>query len=408
MSRLKQIVTQKITIARWRISVLAVFFLTVGIISSAYLLVTNIRRILAFNDTTYPWNIGVGNSNTFTFDTNFVTVGGSGAQPISTVNKIINPSFGVGIGSWSLAAVGSSATPAGWVVVPGNSTFGTSDFLAMKYEAKCVGTSTPGVGLTAPADTTYKVYRDDGAATAANNCTSANGRAVTSLAGGYPITYLYLPEANTRCGSIAMGVGSSAHLISNNEWMTVARDAEAQNSNWSLGVGGSGYLYAGHNDNQPAIALQASTNDAYRAAFTDIGGTTEAQTTATNNNPSQSGTTGNQVRTFNLSNGSVIWDIAGNVAEWTNNLQTTAVDTTAGWVDWNHANIAVGARALYGPSSASYLSAQGMGQVYGGVIGNGFFRGGSWYYTSFAGAFTPRFVLFAVYPVRQHWLSLRQ
>jgi len=119
-------------------------------------------------------------------------------------------------------------------------------------------------------------------------------------------------------------------------------------------------LYAGHNDNQPAWALQASTNDANRAAFTDVGGTTEAQTTATYNNPSQSGTVGNQVRTFNLSNGSVIWDIAGNVAEWTNNLQTTAVDVTAGWVGWNHANIAAGARALYGPSSASYLSAQGM------------------------------------------------
>jgi len=74
MDRLKQIITKKVTIARWRISVLAVFFLTIGLISSAYLLVTNIRRILAFNDTTYPWNIGVGNSNTFTFDTNFVTV----------------------------------------------------------------------------------------------------------------------------------------------------------------------------------------------------------------------------------------------------------------------------------------------------------------------------------------------
>jgi len=47
-----------------------------------------------------------------------------------------------------------------------------------------------------------------------------------------------------------------------------------------------------------------------------------------------------QRRTFTLSNGTVIWDISGNVWEWTNNIQTTAVDTTAGWVDWNHANIA--------------------------------------------------------------------
>ena len=372
--------------SKFQFNLIAVLFIGIGLSLGTYLTLSKVilPSIFAFNDTTNTWTLSVGTSNAFTFDTNFVTVGGSGAQPISNVNKILNPSFTSDTGSWSLAAVGSSATPEGWVVVPGNATFGTSDFLAMKYEAKCVGTSTPGVGLTAPADTTYKVYRDDGAGTTANNCTAANGRAIASLPSGYPVTYIYLSEANTRCGSVAIGVGGSAHLISSNEWMTVARDAEAQNSNWSLGVGGSGYLYAGHNDNQPATALQASTNDAYRAAFTDIGGTTEAQTTATNNNPSQSGTVGNQVRTFNLSNGSVIWDIAGNVNEWNNQIQTTAVDTTAGWVDWNHANVATGARALYG--SNNYLAAQGMGQVYGGAIGNGFLRGGTWNYTSYAGA----------------------
>lgn len=348
--------------------------------------VTQLPKLLAFNDTTQTWNFNVGTSGTYTFDTNYVTVNSNGAEPATGANKITNPSFTTDVNSWTISAVGGSTTPTGWIVVPGNATFGTSDFLVMKYEAKCVGTSTPEVGLTAPADTTYKVYRDDGARTTANNCTAANGRAIASLASGYPITYIYLSEANTRCGSVVMGVGSSAHLITSNEWMTVARDAEAQNSNWSLGVSGSGYLYAGHNDNQPATALQASTNDAYRAAFTDIGGTTEAQTTATNNNPSQSGTTGNQVRTFNLSNNSVIWDIAGNVTEWNNQIQTTAVDITAGWVDWNHANVAAGARALY--ASNNYLSAQGMGEVYGGAIGNGFMRGGYWIHSSVAGAFS--------------------
>ena len=392
MFGLKQVVIKKVTILRWKVNIWLVLLVTLGLVFSliytSYLLITKIKQILAFNDTINTWTLSVGTSNAFTFDTNFVTVGSSGAQPIVNANKIINPSFDSNVNSWTVSAVGGSTTPTGWVVVPGNATFGTSDFLAMKYEAKCVGTSTPGVGLTGPADTTYKVYRDDGAATTANNCTAANGRAIASLASGYPIAYINLSEANTRCGSVAMGVGASAHLITSNEWMTVARDAEAQNSNWSLGVGGSGYLYAGHNDNRPATALQASTNDAYRAAFTDIGGTTEAQTSATNTASGQSGTTGNQVRTFNLSNNSVIWDIAGNVWEWNNQIQTTAVDTTAGWVAWDHANIAVGARALYGPSNTAYLTAQGMGQVYGGAIGNGFIRGGRWSNTSIASAFS--------------------
>ncbi len=391
MESLKSLVAKNVVIVGRRISLVVVILAGVGLTLGSYFLITNIRRILAFNDTTNTWNISVGTSNTYTFDTNFVTVGGSGAQPISNFNKIINPSFTSDNSSWSVAAV----PPAGWVEVPGSAGIGTSNFLVMKYEAKCAGVGSTGIGLTGPADTTYKVYRDDGAGTPANNCTAANSRVVTSLASGYPITYLYQSEANTRCNSISIG-STSTHLMADKEWMTVARDAEAQASNWSLGVGGSGYLYAGHNDNQPAWALQASTNDANRAAFTDIGGTTEAQTTATNTASGQSGTAGNQVRTFNLSNGSVVWDIAGNVYEWTNNLQTTAVDTTAGWVEWNHANIAVGARALYGPSSASYLSAQGMGQVYGGALGNGFFRGGYWNSGANAGAFLPQFVLFAV------------
>ncbi|PIS15940.1 hypothetical protein COT62_01020, partial [Candidatus Roizmanbacteria bacterium CG09_land_8_20_14_0_10_41_9] len=132
-------------------------------------------------------------------------------------------------------------------------------------------------------------------------------------------------------------------------------------------------------------ALQASTNDVNKAAYTDATGVTEAQTSATNTASGTSGTVGNQVRTLTLSSGSVVWDLAGNVWEWTNNIQSSAIDTTAGWVEWNHANVAVGARALYG--SNLYLSASGVGQVYGGALNNGFLRSGSWDNTSTVGAF---------------------
>ena len=387
MFGVKQMVSKKITILKWKINIGLVFWLTLGLISTSYLLITNIKRILAFNDTTKTWNISVGTSNTFTFDTNLVTVGGGGAQPIENVNKIVNPSFKNNVNSWKISAVEGVTTPKGWIVAPGNSTFNTADFLVMKYEAKCVNTSSPETGLTSPADTNYKVYRDDGATNSTNNCTGANGREIVSLASGYPITYINQSEANTRCGSVAMGVGATAHLMSSNEWMTVARNAEAQNSNWSLGEVGNGYFYAGHNDNSPAWALQASTNDINRAAFTNSSGETEALTLATNTSANYSGTTGDQVRTFNLSNNSVIWDIAGNVNEWNSDIQSTAVNTTAGWVEWDSANLATGARALYGPSNSNYLSGQGMGRVYGGSIGNAFIRGGHWNNTSHAGAF---------------------
>ena len=68
--------------------------------------------------------------------------------------------------------------------------------------------------------------------------------------------------------------------------------------NWSSGEIGSGYIYSGHNDNRPARALEASIDD------TD-------SYYGTNN------TTGKQRRTLTLTNGQIIWDLPGNLNEWT-------------------------------------------------------------------------------------------
>lgn len=406
-----------LTIGKKKISLIKGVIGLVLVLGGLVVGVTQLPKLLAFNDTTQTWNFNVGTSGTYTFDTNYVTVNSNGAEPASGANKITNPSFTTDVSSWTISAVGGSTTPAGWIVVPGNQSIGTSDFLVMKYDAKCANSSTTGVGLTAPADTTYHVYRDDGAATPANNCTAANNRVVTSLASGYPITYLYQTEANTRCGTIAMGVGSSAHLITNNEWITVANNAEQQPSNWSGNAVGSGYLYAGHNDNSPAYALPASTNDAYRAAFTNSTGDTENLTTATNLTNGSSGSTGNQVRNLFLSNGQVIWDFGGNVYNWTNDtvlrkqmpvLWNGSVGSTA----WNWADYASGGGSIYvknyktgspvqqstaEPLSSSYPHnyKYGIGQLrsYSDEADTdttvyGFIRGGTWYYGSIAGAFT--------------------
>ncbi|MDD3084475.1 MAG: hypothetical protein PHU32_01090, partial [Candidatus ainarchaeum sp.] len=93
-------------------------------------------------------------------------------------------------------------------------------------------------------------------------------------------------EAITACESIG------GHLITNNEWMTLARNIEQVPSNWSSGTIGEGYLPRGN---------------------TNLG--------RTGSSPDPEGT-GNNKRTLSLTNGEVIWDLAGNVWEWTNNSIT--------------------------------------------------------------------------------------
>ncbi|MCX6726430.1 MAG: hypothetical protein NTY75_01285 [Candidatus Shapirobacteria bacterium] len=292
--------------------------MSIGLIGGTYLTLLKVfPNVFAINDTTQIWTFDAGHATDYTTASTIMTVDANGAHPTGGVdgaNEITNSSFTANNNSWTLTALQSATnTPAGWVVVPGNSNFVAtgSAFLAMKYEAKCANSATPTVGLTSPADTSYEVYRDDGTATAANNCTAANGRVVTSLASGYPITYLYQTEAATRCATVTVG-GAAAHLITNDEWMTIANDAEQQAGNWTGAAVGSGYLFAGHNDNTPAKARVASTTDTgnYRCAYTDASPGTEAPSACpTKTALGESGLVGNQVRVLTLSNGQPIWDI---------------------------------------------------------------------------------------------------
>jgi len=380
--------------SRIQFNLIAIILVAIGSILGIYLTVTKVfPLVFALNDTNKQWTFNTANQAQFTYDSNIMAVDNTGAHLANPVNKVLNPNFTSDNSNWTVSAI----VPSGYTVVPGNATFGTSDFLAMKYEAKCASTSSLAVGLTSPADATYEVYRDDGAVTSANNCTSGNSRQVVSTASGYPIAYISQTEAATRCSTVSLG-GTSAHLITNDEWMSIARNAEAQPINWSLGSVGSGYLYAGHNDNSPAKARIASSNDANRSAYTDAGGTTEALTTATNTANGQSGTTGNQVRTFNLSNGQVIWDIAGNIWEWNNNTILGKDQPTSGTGGFTWREFT--ALTTYGtltydkvrPLSNSYTSSYGVGQIYSdGTVSNntsyGFVRGGYWDASSTAGAF---------------------
>lgn len=234
-----------------------------------------------------------------------------------------------------------TSCPTGFIAVPGSATYGTSDFCVAKYEAKNVG----GVA--------------------------------TSQASGTP----WVSISQTSAITTAQAACTGCHLITEAEWMTLAQNVLSVPSNWSGGAVGSGYIYSGHNDNAPANALAANAddNDGYNGT---------------------GNTTGNQRRTLSLTNGETIWDMAGNVYEWTagqttGNQPGASANTGFQWTDWPSVNV-IGSLAVNpfpsgtGLSGASSWNAatNGIGRLYSYTADatlRGFFRGGNWLGTSHAG-----------------------
>lgn len=148
---------------------------------------------------------------------------------------------------------GPITCPAEYVKIPFNSAVGTTkDFCVAKYEMKNV-----------------------------------SGAAVSQIS-STPWGSITATNAMTACQVIGPGYD----LISNAEWMTIARNVENVNTNWSSNTVGTGELSMGSYSFCDANHVYtdyscgpASTNFQYK-------------------------------RTFDLSNGELIWDFAGNFNEW--------------------------------------------------------------------------------------------
>ena len=179
----------------------------------------------------------------------------------SSAISIISPP-----GPHFIAKIRTPTCPDGYILIPGNTSYQTSDFCVMKYDAKC---SNPDPKCV----TTEGVYNNTLPA-----CTCLkNGYKIVSTKESAPITFI--PEddgTNTSAKSYCQNAGG--HLITNNEWMTVARNIEQVQSNWTI-KNGVKFISNGHSDSKPNKALPAAVS-------------------------------------WNLSNGESIWDFAGNVWQW--------------------------------------------------------------------------------------------
>lgn len=153
--------------------------------------------------------------------------------------------------------------PVGYVPVPSLLPYSNRDFCVAKFEAK------------------------------------QQGALASSSPGGIPWVNVNRDEALAAC----QANGSGFDLISNDEWQTLARDIEAVSDNWSGGGIGVGALSTGHSDGTIPSPLAAPADDTDSCY-----GTGQACGLHGFNS---------QKRILQLSNGSLVWDLAGNVWEWT-------------------------------------------------------------------------------------------
>ena len=272
-----------------------------------------------------------------------------------TANSAISNSSSA---SFTLNAIGASSTDE-WVRIPANAGgMGLSEFYVMKYEAKAWNdgnTNSTIEGGEVDTDGT-------GVATGSN--------IPVSIADNQPWRSINANDLAAECESL----GANYHLISNPEWMAIARDIENVNANWTGGTVGTGCLFRG-NSGEATVGTGTTNGDScgYNAA-TD---------------PEQG--SGRDLRSkHTLSTGQEIFDISGNVYEWTDWDKDTVgfqIGPTTCTTSAELPSVACGALADadYNTNNGGYTRTEGAGYYFGGS-GGAALRGGNWS-RSTAGAF---------------------
>ncbi|MDD2230941.1 MAG: prepilin-type N-terminal cleavage/methylation domain-containing protein [Candidatus Cloacimonetes bacterium] len=212
----------------------------------------------------------------------------------------------------------------GFILVPGDSTYGTTDFCVMAYEAKA-DDNDDGIGDTTHATTYHSTWPAD-------SYPISESRKLVSTPQGWPVALIDQDTAKTVAENYTKDCDIGCHLITEAEWMTIAKNVLSNPENWNSGVVGTGYVYSGHND------AGGSSGSLAALQITDIDdGYNGTGNFAGDNSVTNTMVGDSQRRTLELTNGEIIWDLAGNVWEWTSNSQTggwPAGMSGYNWYEW--------------------------------------------------------------------------
>jgi prepilin-type N-terminal cleavage/methylation domain-containing protein len=261
--------------------------------------------------------------------------------------------------------------PTWFIWVPWNISFNQSWFCVAQYEMSYSDWDTPNnCEWTCPGsptnNITWPTYWTDW-----NTVTYVSWKVPVSMPWKYPIAGINQQQAIDSCKSM----WAWYHLITNNEWMAIARDIELQWWNWSWWQPWNGYIYNGVSNS--TMWCNWITNTIY---------TSLTRSWATKTGWWFWNTACDSKRQFRLSNGQVIWDLAWNIWEHVNKANTIDWSWFATWqtsISWCSPNTNWAEWTTCTDKSISsinwwYNSTQWIGQVYYSIwVGsNVFIRGG--------------------------------
>lgn len=314
-------------------------------------------------------NINIGNPTVYFTKTDFI--------PSTTTGAALSTALQVSMNNGGNGFSAPSTCPTGFVAVPGNKEFNQPGFCVSKYAMTYSDADVP-----------------NSSGGDRNTISYIPWKTPVSMPNKYPIADINQPGAIISCQSLWAGY----HLITNNEWMTIARNIEQQGDNWSTGIVGSGGLYRGItsgniNQNGEDGVLGCRTIDSFGSGSRDY--IAKPLTTDTTKFWVDK-TDCDSKRQLKLSNNQIIWDISGNAWTHVNKGNTIDGSNFSGWLlNKNTPNINLylllwsdtkweGAtedmRKLYGPSGSIYRTWSGMGNIHGTFnsdTANIFIRGGS-------------------------------
>jgi len=253
--------------------------------------------------------------------------------------------------------------PVWFIKVPWNSEFSTSDFCVAQYEMSYIDADIP--------NSTW--YWSDW-----NTTHYDSTKTVVSIAWKYPIVDITQPQAITECSKIW------GHLITNNEWMTIARNVEAEPVNWNTKA-----------DWVTKYLPNWVSNDLV------LGCEKNWWNTETRNNATKTWSPCDWWKNkLKLSNWEEIYDLSWNVREHVNkentidwsdfNLWETSVSWSSNWINWDDDWIYDEIDMLkYGSKNLLWTNNWMWNLFYANwKSNNNFIRGGNGNHGSHAGIFT--------------------